>query len=562
MGFSGELLFKEKIEKIKEFNKEKYIDEYFCLERDLNIKFYKDSLFFIHGNKLFLLEGVILNNHELKKIYNLNSWKETFIKLYEEKNLKFLSELRGRFHGIIYDFENKKLTLFTDQLKSKNIYYCLKENSFLFTTNISELASLEKENNILDEDAAYLLLTFGGTLEERTLFKNIKKLNFATLLEIDLLKRIEKKQYWMFNNTEERTLKKENIINEIDRLFRQAIRREYEKDIEYGYSHLVPLSAGRDSRMNTWVAHELGYNKNVLNMTFSETEEDDEKVPKKIAEDLKHEWIFKSLNNGNCCYDLEEISIDICGEVHFGTLCPGNSIIKNLNFKNFGILHTGQVGDLCYYGSNKKKISKENLIKCSYIYSKKLLHKVIEKEIIKNFYANEEIFNYVNRGIHVTCESSLLYKEIEVISPFLDIDFLEFCLKIPDRTEYWSKIYDSWILSKYPKAAKYKRNGRKIGEHSIRIFGKNIVISQVVPKILKLLMNSNKENIGMNPFDKWYNINKELRDKFDQYFRENIDKLANNVELKNDCENLYVNGTAREKAQVLGLLATLKLYFK
>ena len=103
-----------------------------------------------------------------------------------------------------------------------------------------------------------MLLTFGGTLEKRTLFKNIKKLNYATIFEISISKEIKEKKYFDFDNTPDNSITEEMAIEKIDELFRQAIKREFEKDKEYGYAHIGSLSAGRDSRMTVWVAHEMG----------------------------------------------------------------------------------------------------------------------------------------------------------------------------------------------------------------------------------------------------------------------------------------------------------------
>lgn len=558
MSFKGKFFLKNRENQEEILNEFSFIDSNIEVFRNDNEKFFNDKLFFKYNNKIFLLDGVILNNHELEKEYSLKNWQETFIKIYEEDSFNFLNKLRGSFYGLIYDAEKKKLILFTDQLKSKSIFYSLKNDEFIFSTSLTYMASLNKNENVLDENAAYLLLTFGGTLEERTLFKNIKKLNFATFLEINLSKEIKKRQYWMFDNTEDLSITEDRAIEEIDKLFRQAIKREYDKDLEYGYKHLVALSAGRDSRMNTWVAHEMGYKDNVLNITFSENDQLDEKIPKQIAIDLKHEWLFKSLNNGNCMYDIDEIMKKCSGEVSYGTL-HGYYMLKNLNFKSYGVLHTGMIGDVVIgvFGDSKKKLELNNI---KYYYSNKLLKKVLKMNLFNNIYKNEEIFNYVNRGIHVASESSILFPNLWVISPFLDIDFLEFCLKIPQDKRKGNKLYDNWILKKYPVAARYSHNGRKIGEKDVKILGRDIPISQVIPRILKKIGFIRREK-GMNPFDEWYKNNSKLKNIFNNYYKDNIERLSEFNELKQDCKYLYETGNAREKAQVIGLLATLKLYF-
>ena len=64
------------------------------------------------------------------------------------------------------------------------------------------------------------------------------------------------------------------------------MKRVFEKDLEYGYKHLVALSGGLDSRMTAWVGHNMGYT-NMLNYTFSQTDYLDETVPKEITDTLK-----------------------------------------------------------------------------------------------------------------------------------------------------------------------------------------------------------------------------------------------------------------------------------
>ena len=509
-----------------------------------------------------MLDGVILNNHELEKENELESWKDTFIKLYENDNINFLNKLRGSFCGVIYDTAKKELTLFTDQIMSKCVYYSLQGDKLIFSTDISYLASLDKKENRLDEDAAYLLLTFGGTLEERTLFKNIRKLNYGTIFKIDSNKNIDKKNYYEIDNKTDISITKEKAITKIDELFRKAIKLEYEKDKEYGYNHLVALSAGRDSRMNTWVAQVMGYKEKVLNITFSESNELDEIIPKQIAKDLKHEWIFKSLDNGNCCYLIDDVIKKSCGEVHAGTLIHSYIMMKDLNYNNFGILHNGIGGDIISaYGNKTKKVSNENIMEFKKLYSSKLLKKVKQKNIINNFYENEDVFNNINRGFHVTYLSSLLLQDkLELVSPFLYLELFKFCMKIPYEIMRGNTLYDTWISKKYPEAAKYSHNGREIGEKEIKILGRSVPVSQIIPRILKKI-GITKGKKGMNPFDEWYKNNIEVKEYIDSYYKKNNNLLDNYSELKKDVEFMWVKGNSREKIQILTLLGVLKLYF-
>lgn len=93
---------------------------------------------------------------------------------------------------------------------------------------------------------------------------------------------------------------------ENDKIFRRTIELEFEKDKEYGYKHIATVSGGLDSRMTTWVVHDMGYTDQV-NYTFSQSGYLDETIAKEIARDLKHEWIFKFLDNGNFLTNIEDM---------------------------------------------------------------------------------------------------------------------------------------------------------------------------------------------------------------------------------------------------------------
>lgn len=569
-GFYGELYFnKEDIENTFYFEKKNYQDESMFVNIIDNGKFSKDRLFFKYEDKIFLLSGVILNNHELGEKFKISSWKETFIFLYQQKGIDFLNEFRGTFNGLIYNIKTKELVLFTDQIKSKDIFYIIDNEKISFSTRLDELALKNKIENELDIDAAYLLLTFGGTLEERTLFKKIRKLNYGTCLKINS-KEIKKINYYTLKIQENNNLTLTSAIENIDTLFKNAIKREYEKEREYNYNHLIGLSAGRDSRMNIFVSRKIGYLENRLLYTFSENDSLDEKIPKKISNDLKEEWIFKSLNNGNFIKELEDVVKISGGEREVGGMLHGRSLLKYLGLKRFGINHNGMIGDavLSTFGKNKKIKKIENI---KYMYSRKLCNKVQEKKIIDfERYETEEIFNYINRAYHVTNASSVIFAdEIEFVSPFLDIDFLEFCLSIPYEIRKGNKLYDTWILRKYPEAAKYSHNGRRIGGYEINILDKSISFDKIRRKGIKFLLKkiifrskSEKNKDGMNPFDKWYDKNNGIKIFIENYFKKNIFLLEEYSELKKDAEYLFDTGNAVEKLQVLNLLATLKIFFK
>jgi len=90
------------------------------------------------------------------------------------------------------------------------------------------------------------------------------------------------------------------IIDELDNLFVEAVKAEYDKDIEYGFKHVSTLSGGLDSRTNLLTAHRLGY-KDVLCLCFQRTIILMRSCPKNSVRFLDY-YLFYSLNNWQISY--------------------------------------------------------------------------------------------------------------------------------------------------------------------------------------------------------------------------------------------------------------------
>lgn len=536
---------------------------YYVERRTIN-KFLNDKVFW-DEKYIVITEGVILNSLKLIEKYRASDFKSAIIKMYETNGEKFFGEFRGSFSGLFYDKQKDIWLIYTNHIGDKQIFYSKTENGIIFGSEINYLVEYMRNNNIkytFDKIGAYFLLTYGYMLEDYTLFKEIKKLNAGKYIKIKN-DNFEIHTYFEVDNTPDNTLTEEEIIENVDKLFRNAVKLEFEKDKEYGYKHVASLSGGLDSRMTTWVAHELGYLEQ-LNVTFSQTDYLDETIAKSIARDLKHEWLFKALDNGNYLKNIDEMI-----EINFGIcLYSGNAHVNNFmntfNFENYGVYHTGQLGDVIlgtYYSSENPE---KSYVPGAGAYSSKII-KGNEKNYLKHEYKNEEIFKFYNRGFTGILQGNLpVQKYSEVISPFLDVDFFNFCLSIPLKYRYNHRIYFKWILKKYPGAAKYKweKIGGKITDKTITMMGHTTTLKALPRKVINKIFHKSAMNTKkhMNPFDYWYRTNENLKNFIDSTFKENISLLENN-ELKKDYQKLFKEGNTLEKSQVLTLLEVIRYYF-
>jgi len=539
--------------------------DFYAENRFVN-KFLNDKIFFDNDDYFYILDGVILNKNDILKNYT-HSWEEVFINLYQEKGADFYKEFRGSFCGLIFDKAINKWIIFTDHIGSKHIYYSKTDAGIILSTDIKFIYDYFKINKIkyeLDSDAAYLLLSYGFMLEDYTLCSSIKKL----LPGHQLLYKDNKfslNQYYKLSNIPDNTKTEDEFIELMDYYFRQAIRRQFEKDKEYGYKHFVALSGGLDSRMTCWVAHDMGYNKQI-NFTFSQSDYLDETIAKNIARDLNHEWIFKSLDGGNLLYDYKEIANITGGNVLYYTLAHTDSMLKLIDFENLGINHSGQLGDVVFgtFFQSQDREAQWNMGDGAY--SKMFVDKTKNIKLFMK-YENQEIFNFYNRGFSGANNGLLATQQYtETMSPFYDIDLLNFALSIPLKYRYDHQIYKKWIIKKYHKSSNYtwEKTKSKITDFTIAYKNKQYPLKQffflIANKLSgnKLAGYSSKQN--MNPLGYWYETNLELKNHLDRYFKENIN-LVNDQALKKELKNLYLNGDVLEKVQAISLISAIEQHF-
>ncbi|WP_299534710.1 hypothetical protein [Ulvibacterium sp.] len=531
-----------------------------------NNKFENDNLFVETIDYIIVLKGVILNKKDLLKP-SLN-WEDTVKALYLKEGNGFFKKFRGSFCGAFYNKKEDKWIVFTDHIGSKALYYYKKGEVYFISSEINEIYAFLKDNNLsynLNIESAYNLLSYGFMSGDNTLCDDIHKIMAGNYLCIRKGRAEMINYYKLPKSRLEGNVNEDEIIETLDIKFREAIRLQFEKDREYSYKHLVTLSGGLDSRMTSWVAHKMGY-VDQLNLTFSQSDYLDETIAKKIATDLKHEWIFKALDNGTFLKDIDEINRLTGGSILYYGLAHSNSILKYINFDNLGLVHTGLLGEYVI-GCFIPRLYKDDLKTFGRKYSRTLENKYSTSESFKSFEDLELALIY-QRGFNGTNEGNKIVQiSSESLSPFYNVDFWEYCRSIPIKNRMDHRIYQKWILSKYPEAANYKWekiNAKpSINRLSINYKGKQVPIKKLPSSILqklglKSLPKSTKNH--MNPLEYWYNTNNDLRTFQDTYFEENIHRITD-AGLKSDCQNLYNLGNATEKNQVLTLLSAIKLNF-
>lgn len=524
-------------------------------------KFDKDGFLKKTGDKTSFLEGYVFNKQELIKKNHCLNWKEILEKVYCKKEI--LNDFRGGFSGFV--IAGTQLFAFNDQIGNKALYYYANGNNIAISSRWNIVMDILKTNNIartFNEQAAQYMLTYGYMLDNNTFEKQIHRLLPGEYLEIDMTNgAVVVKRYFLLDNVPRKEISEKDSIDIVDFYFRQAVKREFDKDIEYGYKHLVDLSGGLDSRMTTWVAHELGYC-DQINITYSQSNYLDVRIAQKIASYLGHEFLFKSLDDFKWYMDIDEIVAKNNGAALYSGISGGRRFLEQIDTRLFGIEHTGMIGDAIvstFFNDTVYNFSKPQTDKLRY--SNKLHYDIPEN--ILHTYDNMEQFSIYTRGFLGAQTSYFIRQDyVETSSPFLDMDFLENVFQVPFKYRLNCNIYLKWIKEKYPSATQFgweKWGG--IRPRRAEEWKKYVIYGyrRFIEELQKTGLVADKNN--MTPFDFYLQANGEVRQYINEYYAQYIHHEVIPEYLQKDMTYLFETGTASEKAQVLTVLGIIKNYY-
>jgi len=200
--------------------------------------------------------------------FKSNTDTEVIIYAYVEWGIECIKRFNGMFAFSLYDNFNKKFYLCRDRYGIKPVYYHITEDkTFIYASEIKSILEYKDYESEVDKEALLEYFTFQNIFTNKTLHKDIQILEAGHYFEIDLLsKHIEKTQYWDFDFSEPETVKDEKeYIEELDRLFTQAVERQLISDVPVGSY----LSGGMDSGSITAIASKYFQKNNNYLKTFT-----------------------------------------------------------------------------------------------------------------------------------------------------------------------------------------------------------------------------------------------------------------------------------------------------
>lgn len=539
-----------------------YMDLGVCVQyRNLLNKFPADQIFFSDTEQVCFLDGYVYHREDFIRPEGYHEWTDSFAFSLREDRKKHLSKLRGAFCGYHYEKETDRITVYTDQVSNKAVYYYCEKDGWILSDHLEYMVRVLRENGIaydFDERAAQYMLTCGYMLDDSTFVTQIRRLLPGYYAEIAGGSVSLYRYYELPCGREE--MSEDEAVERIDSAFRQAVDREFAKDREYGYRHLVDLSGGLDSRMVTWIAHDLGYTEQ-LNVAYGRLGYLDQKISEQVAAALKHEYLHKPLDDLTWMYDVDEMTLKNNGAAICLGMTGGNRLLQALNTERFGIEHTGMVGDAIlstFY--HDRALNDRAPAFGSHQYSNRLQYDF--DETILSDYRNQESFALMTRGI-LGAQSSYLIRHhyVETGSAFLDVDFLEAVMTIPFEYRKGHHIYLKWIAKKYPQAAEFVWEKWGVKPKESQIFKRKVRTTGKLAEGCLRKVTHQPERVSMNPTDYWYKNDANVRKYFEAMFGQRIGSRLLSDRLRDDVKQLFIEGNFSEKTQALTVLSGLHLFF-
>ena len=261
----------------------KFLNKNFCLNNGKNFYFSmffnrlsiidlsslaSQPMFSSHFNTLVLFNGEIYNHEQLRseletkdiKFYSNHSDTEVVLNGFSYYGLEFVNKLIGQFSIVFVDFNKNTISLVRDRLGQKPLYYSTSNDELIFSSSFKSIVKM-KNNFKIDEIQLNNYINFGVIPSPNTLFKEIKKVKPAEIIEINLNKSfaINKSYiYWNISNYFSENKFNEELFIEI---FQKSIKSRLVADVPVA----TFLSGGIDS---TSIVKEMTKNNTKVN-TFS-----------------------------------------------------------------------------------------------------------------------------------------------------------------------------------------------------------------------------------------------------------------------------------------------------
>jgi len=493
------------------------------------------------GRYTLFFHGEIYNYKELKDDIGIEqslSPSKLLLALYEKYRNDLIFRLRGAFNIIIWDGNEKKLTVINDRYGLRPIYYSQHKNGLYLASEVKAILNCNGISKKIDDSAIASLFFFGFVMGNRTYFESIKLLPPASLL-VFKNNEVSISNYWDFNFLDRNEGKTPDYYEQkLGNLILQAIERH----VKDGVRITVPLSGGLDSRT---ILASIGKEHYPINtVTFGTEDMDDVKIARRVSDALgsNHHYLellpediinnAKKIVNitdgmisflhstGNMKFELIKDYTDVCldGMQPFGSFFSPFAIFKRkekllIADYLFQPISTAMAKSL-FIDSYYKKIRN---------YPREIVENIARKcksasasSIIDYSIATQYVRRFVNYG------NLVKRTHVEVRSPFFDNDLVDFIVNTPPHERRYQYLYTRTFSRLFPELSKIPWEKTGLPVDATNTFAKMTL--SLIKKRLKKKMGIVDKKLANNRYFRTPSI--DLFAKYTQWSRENENLIS------------------------------------
>lgn len=444
----------------------------------------KQPMFSNTKNECIVFNGEIYGYQPLKKKYSDYPYRgssdtEVIIAMYQNKGKDLLQELPGMFSFAIWNNEKQELFCARDRFGEKPFYFATGKNGeFVFGSEIKAVLASGLITPEVNNEALYHFLQYGYVSAYQSIYSNIHTLPPAHSLVVKNGEISIERYYSIPKNDINISLSEAK--EEFTSLLKNAVGKQLIADVEVGSF----LSGGLDS--STIVAMVNEFKNQQTTISFGYSGEDSElKFAEEIAEKYHTNHIEIYENRGDIAEELVKVQPYFDEPFADMSYVPQYKICQAAA-RHLKVVLAGDVGDELFGGYSFYQV--ENQLKNHFSYRNQLVKFGLKqygklKEVsfltrqniehnsmldfhqnhVRNYFNTKEIGKlgilekyhqtysfqqnphslndvmrtdlekYVPGNMLVKSDRMAMANSLEVRTPFLDVDFAEFCIQLPEN---------------------------------------------------------------------------------------------------------------------------------
>lgn len=435
-------------------------------------------------NECIVLNGEIygyqtLKNQYCEYPYHGSSDTEVILAMYQRKHENLIHDLPGMFAFAVWDNGKQELFCARDRFGEKPFFYAIgKNNEFIFASEIKAILASGLIQPKVNQEALSHYLQYGYVSTYQSIYDNIFTLPPAHQLIWKDGKAVVSRYFSI--PAKDRVLSLSDAKEEFVYLLKNAVQKQLIADVEVGSF----LSGGLDS--SSIVALVAEFLPQQTTISFGYDHADSElKYAKEIAEKYKTNHIEIHEKKKDLATSLLQVTSFLDEPFADRSFIPHYEICKAAR-QNLTVVLSGDAGDELFGGYNfykgenqlRNHFSYNNIIAkfglnlyqkirpISFFSQKNIEHENIldfHQNFVRNSFNTEErnqlgihsnfqqpysftpnpdslndimrvdLEKYVPGNMMVKSDRMAMANSLEVRTPFLDVDFAEFCIQLPEQ---------------------------------------------------------------------------------------------------------------------------------